>query len=119
MRGLALLSLAVVLCAAVAVAFASGPPTLPAPAWTTFTGTVASVSVDTNGNLLSFVLDVPGKGMPSPLTISVTDQTQYFVGGQAGTSADVVVGAQVVVKLTAAPVDGAGTAAVVEIFPSQ
>lgn len=96
------------------------PPTpkpLPAPALTTYTGTVSNVSTDAAGNL-SFELDVPGKGMPSPLTITVTPDTVYWVGGQLADPTAVVNGARAVVKLTACPSGGTGIAAVVEIVPN-
>ena len=73
-------------------------------------GTVASVTVD-NGVLKSFVIS----HVDQNVTITVTTDTVYKLGKQAGTADDVKVGAKVLVRLTEAVKDNAGTAKIVRI----
>lgn len=83
-------------------------------------GVVKSVTKD-GDTLKSFVLTTmatPEKPA-ADVTISVTDKTKYMKGKTAATSADVVVGAKVLVRLKAALVDNAGTAVVVRILPAE
>lgn len=77
-------------------------------------GTVTTLTMD-NGVLKSFVLKTHAKAMD---TITVTDTTKYMLGKTAATAADLKEGSKVMVRLTDAIKDNAGTAKLVRIKPA-